>query len=104
MNENSRYDGKPLVKLLEFYVLWAIGELPEGVDRSMSALAPKLYALYGGDGQWQSAIAASVHLSAEIPAEIRKMWARNLEIARDNDVALSPQKFSEMFVDENFGI
>ncbi|ESY28145.1 hypothetical protein X747_32665 [Mesorhizobium sp. LNJC384A00] len=35
-------------------------------------------------------------------AEIRGLWARNLEIARDNDVTLSPQKFAEMFVDENF--
>ena len=104
MENNPRYNGKPLLKLLEFYVLWVIGELPEEVDNSLKPMAPKLHALDGGDGQWQGAIAASVHLSEEIPAEIRKLWARNLEIARENNVTLSPQKFSEMFVDENFGI
>jgi hypothetical protein len=30
------------------------------------------------------------------------MWARNLEVARANDVTLPPEKFAEMFVDENF--
>ena len=102
MEDNPRYDGKPLLKLLEFYVLWVIGELPEEVDKSLKAIAPKLHALYGGDGQWQGAIAASVHFSEEIPAEIRGLWKRNLEIARANDVTLSPQKFAEMFADENF--
>jgi hypothetical protein len=30
------------------------------------------------------------------------MWEKNLEIARANNVpALTPQKFAEMFVDEN---
>ncbi|MES0158888.1 MULTISPECIES: hypothetical protein [unclassified Mesorhizobium] len=58
MEHNPRYDGKPLLKLLEFYVLWVIGELPEEVDESLKAIAPKLHTLYGGDGQWQGAIAA----------------------------------------------
>ncbi|MER9392499.1 hypothetical protein [Mesorhizobium sp. LNJC394B00] len=65
MEHNPRYDGKPLLKLLEFYVLWVIGELPEEVDKSLKAIAPKLHTLYGGDGQWQGAIAASVHFSEE---------------------------------------
>lgn len=37
-----------------------------------------------------------------MPEAIRDMWARNLKIARDNNVTLTPQQIAEMFVDENF--
>ena len=102
MSDNSRYDGKPLLRLLEFYVLNAIGELPLPEQDGLNRLAPKLQAIYGGDGQWHEAVGAAVRVPADMPQLIRDMWAKNLEIARANNVpALSAQKFSEMFVDEN---
>lgn len=101
MSTNPRYDGKPLLRLLELYVLGAIGELAQSEHDRLNAMAPKLQAIYGGGGQWQDAVAAAVHMPSEMPAAIRDMWARNLEIARVNGVTLPPQQFAEMFVDEN---
>lgn len=102
MSDNSRYDGKPLLRLLELYILKALDELPPIEQETLTRLAPKLQAIYGGNGQWQEAIEAAVHMPADMPQQIRDMWAKNLEIAKANNVpALSAQKFAEMFVDEN---
>jgi hypothetical protein len=64
-------------------------------------MAPKLRAIYGGNGEWHEAVAAAIHMPSNMPAAIRHTWARNLEIARANGVVLHPQMFAEMFVDEN---
>jgi hypothetical protein len=102
MSGNSRYDGKPLVRLLELYVLKAIDELPPAEQDTLTRLAPKLHTVYGGNGQWDEAVAAAVQMPPEMPVAIRDMWAKNLEIARTNNVPpLSAQKFAELFVDEN---
>jgi hypothetical protein len=101
MNDN-RYEGKPLLRLVELYVLHLLDELPAAEQETMNKLAPKLQTVYGGNGAWHEAIAAAVHMPAEMPQFIRDMWEKNLEIARANNVpALTPQKFAEMFVDEN---
>ena len=100
--DDSRYEGKPLLRLLELYVLKAIGELPLPEQDTLNKMAPKLQAAFGGDGQWHEAVAAAVRMPADMPQVIRDMWAKNLEIARTNAVpALSAQKFAELFVDEN---
>jgi hypothetical protein len=101
MVSNPRYDGKPLLRLLELYVLKAIDELSPAELQALERMAPKLRAIYGGNGEWHAAVAAAVDAPTDMPVVIREMWARNLEIARANGVTLPPQKFAEMFVDEN---
>jgi len=101
MTDSSRYDGQPLLRLLELYVLWAIGELPQAEQDRLNTMAPKLQSIYGGGGEWHDAIAAAMHMPPEMPEAIRDMWVRNLEIARTNGITLPPQQFAEMFVDEN---
>ena len=102
MSTDPRYDGQPLLRLLELYVLWAIGKLSQESEDGLKKIGPKLQSIYGGDGQWHDAIAQAMHMPEGMPAAIRDMWARNLEIARVNNVTLTPQQFAEMFVDENF--
>ncbi|MEO8302066.1 MAG: hypothetical protein ABI608_09745, partial [Rhizomicrobium sp.] len=101
-SDNLRYDGKPLLRLLELYVLKAIDHLALVDQDTLTRLAPKLQAVYGGNGPWDEAIMAAVRMPADMPQQIREMWDKNLEIASANNVpALTPQKFAEMFVDEN---
>ena len=102
MVSNPRYDGKPLLKMIELYVLKAIGELAQDDEVRLKAIAPKLHALYGGGGQWHEAIEAAVRMEADTPEQIRGMWARHLEVARANNVTLTPQQFAEMVADSNF--
>lgn len=97
----SRYDGKPLLRLLELYALRAIGHLDPDDEARLEAMAPKLREIYGSSGEWHEVVAASVKLPPDLPAAIREMWERNQQIARDNQVTLTPQMFVEMFVDQN---
>ena len=98
---NPRYDGLPLLRFLEMYVLNAIAELPPEQAQALEEMAPRLHALYGGDGTWLSAIETSIQAPPDLPDAIREMWARNQAIARQHDTILEPQKFAEMFVDAN---
>jgi hypothetical protein len=102
MSDDRRYLGKPLLRLLEFYILWAIEGLSLPDQEALDRLAPRLRALYGGNGPWHEAVAAAVRMPSDMPQMIRDMWEKNLEIARANNVApLTPQQFAELFVDEN---
>lgn len=99
---SDRYDGKPLLRLLELYVLRALGELPALEEETLAKLAPKLQTIYGGNGPWYEAIEAAVRMPADMPGQIRDLWAENLKIAQTKNVpALSAQQFAELFVDEN---
>jgi hypothetical protein len=102
MNSNARYDGKPLLRVLDLYVLWAIGELPPDQEDGLKRMAPKLQARFGGGGQWHEAIELAVRIEPDTLEQIRGMWARNLEIARANGLTLSPEEFAMMVVDSNF--
>ena len=102
MVTNPRHDGKPLLRLLELYVLRAIDELPQGEQQTLERISPKLQSIYGGNGKWYDAVAVAVHMPPDMPFAIRNMWVRNLELARVNGTTLLPQVFAEMFVDENF--
>ena len=44
-----------------------------------------------------------MHLPSNIREEISKLWEKNLIIAEQNDVVLSPEQFVEMFVSSNIG-
>ncbi len=102
METNARYGGKPLLRLLECYVLWAIEELPERESSSLASMTPKLQNLYKSNGSWQEIIAGTVNMDANMPDRLKALWARNTEIARQNGTVLTPQQFAEMVVDDNF--
>jgi len=99
---NPRYDGKPLLRLLDQYVLWAIGELSTDQEDNLNRMAPKLQARFGGGGQWHEAVERAVRMDADTPQQIQGMWVRNLERARANGLTLTPEEFALMVVDENF--
>jgi hypothetical protein len=102
MTGRNRYFEKPLVRLLELYVLHSIGEISTDDMNRMFAMTPKLQEIYGRSGEWPDIIAWSVGFPHGTSREIRAMWQRNQETARANGITLQPQKFAEMFVDDNF--
>ncbi|RUU50123.1 hypothetical protein, partial [Mesorhizobium sp. M2C.T.Ca.TU.002.02.1.1] len=76
MATEKRYEGKPLLRLLELYVLKAIGELSRESEELLNAMAPKLQAIYGGDGRWEDAIAKALHMPDTMPDAIGDMWKK----------------------------
>lgn len=100
-DDGERYIGKPMLRMLELYVLWSIDQLPAHTEAGLIAMSPKLANLFGGDGTWQSAIASTMDLPANMSELIQERWRHNCEIAANNAIAISPQQFAEMFVDAN---
>ncbi|MDQ0469771.1 hypothetical protein [Labrys wisconsinensis] len=104
MAMNPRYEGRPLVRILECYVLWAIGELPEQEAKALQATTPMLQKTYNATGSWQDVVTGVVGLNPEVRGHLQELWKRNQEIARQHKTSLEPQDFAEMSVDENFPI
>jgi hypothetical protein len=101
---SDRYAGKPLLLLLELYVLWAIDELSEFHADRLEDMTQRLTVAFGGDGSWQDALAQAMDLPPEMAELIRERWARNRAIADERDEELTPQAFAEMFIDANFAV
>lgn len=100
----SRYTGKPLLRLLELYVLNALDQLSADELQHLATLAPKLARTYKRAGTWVEILSAEMELPSHLPDLIRKMWARNQDIAKLNGAVLTAQEFAEMFVDNNIPI
>jgi hypothetical protein len=98
----ARYEGRPFLRLLECYVLWAVGQLDPRQAEVLERMTPKLRETYGTNGTWQEIVAAEMEFPDSLPEALRSMWARNQEIARDNGTLLEPEQFARMVADENF--
>jgi hypothetical protein len=96
-----RYQGKPLLRLLECFVLKAINELSAADAENLKRMEPKLAQLYGKQGSWDQIISSTMEFPDNMSILIREMWDRNQIIAQHQLTSLSPQQFAEMFVDQN---
>ena len=96
-----RYDGKPLLRILECYVLWAIRELGEREDATLRDMEPQLRQALGQQGTWPEVVAGAMALPSNMPELIRENWRKNRDIAEQQGIALAGQQFAEMFVDNN---
>lgn len=102
MHENTRYLNKPFLRLLEFYVLWAINCLPNEQELLLVAMTPKLQKTYESTGEWHELIAQQMDLSGNLKNTIRVIWERNKEMAILQGYELTSEKFAMDFVDVNF--
>ncbi len=99
-NWPERYQGKPLLRLLECWVLAVIGELDPAYDAPLAELAPHLARTYGGEGSWQEIIARQLGFTTATEEGIRQLWRE----ARERHPDLEPQAFAEMTIDASFDI
>jgi hypothetical protein len=96
---NDRYKGKPLLILLENYVLDCIGCLPKDKVPTITNIIQKVY---GGGDDWKETLRSTLHLDNTLDENLRQMWVRNQEIARQTNQLLLPEDFARMVVDQNF--
>ena len=97
--KSDRYKGKPLLILLENYVLDAIGELPKEKQDSIKTVVQRVY---GGGDNWKATLRSTLVLEDTVDEEFKRLWVRNQEIARQAGQVLSPAEFARMIVDKNF--
>ena len=97
--EPERYKGRPLLIVLEQYVLSCIGEGSAETDARMLAIVQRVW---GGGEDWQKTVRDTLQLEAGIDDAIRDLWSKNQQIARQANTDLHPVQFAKMFVDTNF--
>lgn len=103
VDSKQRYAGKPLVRLLDAYVLWAIGALPTEQAALLQQMTPKLRQTWNRtEDHWHDVVASQMQFPATMPASIRETWQRNQAVAATGRVTLTPVDFACMFVDQNF--
>ena len=98
----GRYEGKPLLRLLECYVLWCIGELSEDDRAAMERMTPDLQRVYQRTGTWQAIVAAVMEFPADMPEGVRAVWKTARTAGASMNVPIPAETFARMFVDRNF--
>ena len=98
---NPRYDGKPLLRLVELFVIDAIGQLQPNDAANLEEMTPKLQQLYKTTGDWRAAISSAMQFPESLPDAIRGMWEKNRQIASQTGTPLTAEQFAVMFVDAN---
>jgi hypothetical protein len=100
-SKSDRYNGQPLLRLLESYVLWAIGELSDEDKALIERMVPHLQRTFGVRGTWQEILESVMELPTNMPSLIRRNWEENLAIAEERREELAPTLFAREFVDAN---
>ena len=101
MPSQNRYAGKPLLRILECYVLWAIGKLSETDELKLRGMESQLCQALRQQGNWREVVEKTMELPSNTPELIRENWEKNLSIAQRQQIELTGQQFAEMFVDNN---
>jgi hypothetical protein len=96
----DRYDERPLLRLIECYVLDAIGELDDADRRRLESVALNIgRALDSTADTWQGAIADTFELPPAYPDSLRDDWASNRAAAAAAGAELTSQAFAEAVAD-----
>ena len=98
----SRYDGKPFQRLLDCYVLKAIGCLDAQQEAALCAMESKLAQVYGTEGSWDVIVANQMDFADELPAQIASIWEAGKAKAAALGLTVDPKEFTSQFVDTNF--
>src|SRR5579863_63690 len=82
---NDRYKGRPLLILLENYVLSSIGSLPPEKEQLAASATQRVF---GGGTDWRSTLRATLHLGDSLDESLREMWATNQQRAQQATVTI----------------
>jgi hypothetical protein len=99
----SRYEGQPWLRLLDAYVLWAIGALDDDTAARLERMTGKLQETYQRPGaRWFEIVESEMDFAQTLPATLASSWAQNSQIAAQRNEVLDPVDFAHRIVDENF--
>jgi hypothetical protein len=97
MTDQHRYEGKPLLKLIESYALAVIGELPEGSDDAVRLVVQRVWEC--DDEDWMSTLRRELAWGTAIDDTIRENWLAYRKAAKSAGVANSALEFAKIFAD-----
>jgi hypothetical protein len=96
-----RYQDKPFLQYLDFFVLRAIGELTPQQEALIEEMAPVLAKTYG-ERSWFEIVATQMNFEEEYASKIAILWRSQQQISLAHGITLDPMEFTQLFVDANF--
>lgn len=101
MSQDQRYAGNPMLRLVDAYVCWSIGELDDEQARLLDEMTPKLQDLYGLRGSWQEIVAAQMEYPDSLPEQLRNLWREQSRAAGERGEVLPMAVFVQQVVDSS---
>ncbi len=98
----QRYQERPFLRFIDFYVLWSIGHLDVAQAEALERMERKLREIFGEDGPWQIIVARQMDFPDTLPSTIRSIWENGSAKARKQNWTPDPLEFMRQFVDINF--
>lgn len=99
----DRYDGKPFLRLLDCYILDAIGHLPPEQDAQLTEMEPKFREAFGGAGDWRQIVEGRMQFPDGMQGAVLEVWQKGTKkFIAVNGQEPDPAEFTRIFVDTNF--
>jgi hypothetical protein len=92
----ERYEGRPLLLVIEQYVLGTIDALP---PEKIAGMVDIVRGTWGGGGDWRGTIRTALSWDTSIDEAILKNWEGYQRAAREQGMSGSPNEFAMMFAD-----
>ena len=100
---SDRYSGKPFLRLLESYILDAIGHLDPAADGALRANEPQYREMFGATGSWREIVVSRMQFPEGMQNAVREVWQSGRERFREaNGREPDAEEFTRIFVDTKF--
>lgn len=101
---DERYQGKPLLRIAELYVIDSIRALTLEHELLLKAMTPELAKSYKVEGDWRAVVEKVLGLKEDTPEVIRKTWKEAQDLSEEHGADLSVENFASFFIDQNFSL
>lgn len=100
---SDRYQGKPFLKLLDSYVLSAIGQLDAPTEAWLTENHAYFESIFGVKGNWREIVEQRMQFPEGTSAAILETWEKGAVKYREHTGEdPHPVNFTHTFVDTNF--
>lgn len=73
---------KPLLRLVDCFVLDAIDQLDDAQRATLEALEPRLAKTFDASGTWQEIVGGQMGFARDLPDKIRQFWRGYIDQAQ----------------------
>ena len=94
---DARYDGRPMLIILDSYAFGVIDELPAEREDYLLMVVQRVF---GGGNDWRATVRDVMGWTESIDDEIRANWSRFQQAAREQNKSPDPVTFAWTFGDE----
>lgn len=100
--EMDRYQNKPLLRLLDCYLMDLIGELAPDQARTLGDLEPMLHRAWKSTGTWREMVEEQMAFQPTVREKVKGFWHGYIAAAEAQGLPAQPFDFVLSFVSQNF--